>query len=155
MKDKLGINIITPFPEMFANITSQSILLKAKQKRMVEYNIYNLFNFLNNKCDRIDDYPYGGGEGMILKPEPIFNAVKSILEKPIQKFFVNAGIYVFEPELVSKVESNKPVDMPNLLEQQIKDGKSVSVFPVYEYWMDVGHKNEYDRANKDIDHILN
>ena len=42
MKDKLGINIITPFPEMFANITSQSILLKAKQKRMVEYNIYEL-----------------------------------------------------------------------------------------------------------------
>jgi len=110
MKDKLGINIITPFPEMFANITSQSILLKAKQKRMVEYNIYNLFNFLNNKCDRIDDYPYGGGEGMILKPEPIFNAVKSILEKSKVKnrvIFPTPDGKLFNQDIAKELSSEK------------------------------------------------
>ena len=83
------------------------------------------------------------------------NKVKSIQEKPIQKFFVNAGVYVLEPDLVSEIESNKPIDMPHLFEQQIKNGRSVNVFPVYEYWMDIGHKDQFDRANEDIDKIFN
>jgi dTDP-glucose pyrophosphorylase len=82
------------------------------------------------------------------------NQVKSMLEKPIQKFFVNAGVYVLDPDLVGEVESNKPIDMPHLFEQQIKKGKSINVFPVYEYWMDIGHKDQFERANKDIDKIF-
>ena len=74
----MNINIITPFPDMFDSVLNQSILLKAKQKNIVEYNIFNLFNFLDNPSQRIDDYPFGGGEGMLLKPEPIFNAVGQI-----------------------------------------------------------------------------
>jgi dTDP-glucose pyrophosphorylase/predicted transcriptional regulator len=75
---------------------------------------------------------------------------KSIVEKPIQKFFVNAGIYVFEPELVNKVSPNTSVNMPNLLEQQIKEGKTVAIFPIHEYWLDVGQMEEFERANKEI-----
>ena len=74
----MNINVITPFPAMFDSVLNQSILLKAKQKNIVEYNIFNLFNFLDNPSQRIDDYPFGGGEGMLLKPEPIFNAVDQI-----------------------------------------------------------------------------
>ena len=73
---------------------------------------------------------------------------KSIIEKPIQKFFVNAGIYVLEPELVNKVNPNTSIDMPNLLEQQIKEGKSVSIFPIHEYWLDIGHMKEYESAHE-------
>ena len=72
---------------------------------------------------------------------------KSIVEKPIQKYFVNAGIYVLEPELVNKVNPNTPIDMPNLLEKQIKKGKSVSIFPIHEYWLDIGHMKEYKKAH--------
>ena len=72
---------------------------------------------------------------------------KSIVEKPIQKYFVNAGIYVLEPELVNKVNPNTPIDMPNLLEQLIKKGKSVSIFPIHEYWLDIGHMKEYESAH--------
>ena len=75
---------------------------------------------------------------------------KSIVEKPIQKFFVNAGIYVLEPELVNKVNPNISVDMPNLLEQQIKEGKSVAIFPIHEYWLDIGQMEEYDKANNEM-----
>ena len=74
----MNINVITPFPAMFDSVLNQSILLKAKQKNIVEYNVFNLFNFLDNLSQRIDDYPFGGGEGMLLKPEPIFNAVGQI-----------------------------------------------------------------------------
>jgi len=72
---------------------------------------------------------------------------KSIVEKPIEKYFVNAGIYVLEPELVNKVNPNTPIDMPNLLEKQIKEGKSVSIFPIHEYWLDIGHMKEYQSAH--------
>ena len=73
--------------------------------------------------------------------------VKNIMEKPIEKYFVNAGIYVLQPELVNKVKSNTPIDMPNLLEKQIKEGISVSVFPIHEYWIDIGHMKEYESVN--------
>jgi len=73
--------------------------------------------------------------------------VKNINEKPIEKYFVNAGIYVLEPELVDKVKANTQIDMPNLLEQQIKQGSSVNVFPIHEYWLDIGHMKEYENAN--------
>jgi len=72
---------------------------------------------------------------------------KSIVEKPIEKYFVNAGIYVLEPELVNKVNPDTPIDMPNLLEKQIKEGKSVSIFPIHEYWLDIGHMKEFESAH--------
>jgi len=80
--------------------------------------------------------------------------IKSIVEKPIKKFFVNAGIYVLEPELVNKVNTNKPLDMPNFLEGQIEVGKAVSVFPIHEYWLDIGHMKEFNKANQDIDSLF-
>ena len=81
IKNKLIINIITPFPEMFEKVINEGILLKSQQKDLVEFNFYNLFNFLSSPSDRIDDYPFGGGEGMILKAEPIFNAIDDINKK--------------------------------------------------------------------------
>ena len=79
---------------------------------------------------------------------------KSIVEKPIQKFFVNAGIYVLEPELVNKVNNNTSIDMPNLLENQIGQGEKISVFPIYEYWLDIGQIEEYKKANREFTDIL-
>ena len=77
----LKINIITPFPEVFDIITNNSMLLKAKEKGIVEYNLINLFDYLANSNDRIDDYPFGGEEGMILKVEPLTNAIESIIDR--------------------------------------------------------------------------
>jgi len=74
----ISFNVITPFPAMFDNVLNESILLKAKQKNIAEYNIFNLFNYLDNSSERIDDYPFGGGEGMILKAKPISDAVGEI-----------------------------------------------------------------------------
>ena len=74
----ISFNVITPFPAMFNNILNESILLKAKQKKIAEYNIFNLFDFLDNPSERIDDYPFGGGPGMLMKSEPIFKAVDKI-----------------------------------------------------------------------------
>ena len=72
---------------------------------------------------------------------------KSFLEKPVKKFFVNAGIYIFENELINKVKAGDYIDMPDLLEQQIKDGKTVSIFPIHEYWKDIGQIQDYQHAD--------
>ena len=77
-KNKLNINVITPFPKMFDIMINESIMLKASEKGLVNFNICNLFDYLKTAKDRIDDYPFGGGEGMIMKAEPIANALKKI-----------------------------------------------------------------------------
>lgn len=74
--------------------------------------------------------------------------VKSLLEKPIKKFFINAGIYAFEPELINKVKVGEHIDMPKLLENQIEEGRTVNVFPIHEYWQDIGQINDYQSANE-------
>ena len=74
----MKVYIITPFPKIITSVLGESMLAKAEEREKVEYHILNLFEFLENKNDRIDDYPFGGGNGMIIKPGPVFNAFESI-----------------------------------------------------------------------------
>ncbi len=76
--------------------------------------------------------------------------VTNIVEKPTHKFFVNAGIYVLDPKLINQIDGNKYLDMPNLLENQIERGEKVSVFPIHEYWLDIGQIEQFDQAKQDI-----
>ncbi len=69
-----------------------------------------------------------------------------IIEKPVQKFFVNAGIYVLEPELLDLGVPGTAFDMPNLLGRVVDQGQEVSIFPIHEYWLDIGRTEEYERA---------
>tara|TARA_Y100000996_G_scaffold368299_1_gene314606 strand:- start:199 stop:930 length:732 start_codon:yes stop_codon:yes gene_type:complete len=104
-KNKLIINIITPFPGMFEKVINEGILLKSQQKDLVKFNFYNLFEFLSNPKDRIDDYPFGGGEGMILRAEPIFNAIKDINERlgDTRVIFPTPDGKVFNQEIANKL----------------------------------------------------
>jgi len=74
----MKIDILTLFPEMFQGVLDASILKKAREKQVVQFNVINFRDFSTNKHKTVDDYPYGGGNGMVLKPEPIFHAVESI-----------------------------------------------------------------------------
>ena len=74
--------------------------------------------------------------------------VTTIVEKPVQKFFVNAGIYVLDQKLINKIDGKSYLDMPNLLEAQIENGQKVSVFPIHEYWLDIGRMEEYESAHQ-------
>jgi len=76
--------------------------------------------------------------------------VASIVEKPIHKFFVNAGIYVLSPEIINKIDGNSYLDMPHMLQEYIDSGGQVNIFPVYEYWLDIGRIDEYEQANTDM-----
>lgn len=73
----MRIDILTLFPEMFENVLGNSILKIAREKELVHYNLFNIREYAENKrC--VDDRPYGGGPGMVMKPEPIFNSVEFI-----------------------------------------------------------------------------
>lgn len=71
----MRIDILTLFPNMFTGVFNESILKKAQEKKAVSLNVINFRDFADNKHKTVDDYPYGGGAGMVLKPQPIFDAV--------------------------------------------------------------------------------
>jgi dTDP-glucose pyrophosphorylase len=75
--------------------------------------------------------------------------ITSIEEKPVQHFFVNGGIYVLEPDALDLIASNTYFDMPTLFQALIDDQQETAVFPIREYWLDIGHLADYDRANGD------
>ncbi len=74
----------------------------------------------------------------------------SIKEKPIHRSFVNAGIYVLSPEVFDYIPPDMFYDMPTLFEQLIEHGKKTSVFPIHEYWLDIGQVDDFERANEEI-----
>lgn len=75
----MKIDVLSLFPEMFSGVFTQSILKKAADCGSVNYNVVNFRQFSDNKHQTVDDYPYGGGAGMVLKPQPIFDAVSELL----------------------------------------------------------------------------
>lgn len=74
----MKIDVLSLFPEMFSGVFGQSILHKATEKSAVQYNVVNFRDYADNKHHTVDDYPYGGGAGMVLKPQPIFDAVEAL-----------------------------------------------------------------------------
>ena len=77
----LRINIVTIFPEFFAPL-SLSIPAKAAQAGSVQYCVIDLRDFTHDRHRTVDDYPYGGGPGMVMKPEPFFEAVETVAAVP-------------------------------------------------------------------------
>ena len=73
----MTIQIITLFPEMFEGVLNSSMLWKAQKEKLVSYKLINLRDFGIGPRKQVDDVPYGGGDGMVLKPEPLFEAVES------------------------------------------------------------------------------
>jgi len=74
----MRIDILTLFPEMFHNVLENSILRIAQEKKLVNFHLHNIRDFSNDKHKCVDDKPYGGGAGMVMKPEPVFNAVETV-----------------------------------------------------------------------------
>jgi len=72
----MKISVITLFPEMFDKVFNQSMLWKAQDRKLVEFELIDLRQFGLGPRRQVDDTPYGGGDGMLLKPEPIFAAVE-------------------------------------------------------------------------------
>ncbi len=75
--ESMQIDILTLFPQMFQSSLSAGILKRAIDRKLVEINTRNIRDYTHDKHHTVDDYPYGGGAGMVLKPEPVFEAVEA------------------------------------------------------------------------------
>ncbi|KKD53228.1 MULTISPECIES: tRNA (guanosine(37)-N1)-methyltransferase TrmD [Paenibacillus] len=86
----MRVDVLTLFPEMFDGVFNASILGKARDKGIVSLQAVNFRQYAGNKHGQVDDTPYGGGGGMVLKPDPIFAAVEALLDKSEQPAFETA-----------------------------------------------------------------
>ena len=75
------VYLITPFPDMVRAVISASIMGRSENKELVKFHVKNLFDFGDPPHYRIDDYPFGGGAGMVLKPEPVFRAFDQVMDE--------------------------------------------------------------------------
>jgi NDP-sugar pyrophosphorylase family protein len=91
----------------------------------------------------VREYEYQVPFGVVnVKNEKIL----SIDEKPIHKFFVNAGVYILNPETIDFIPKNKFFDMPTLFEKLIEQNKNTVSFPIREYWLDIGRIEQFEQA---------
>lgn len=76
--------------------------------------------------------------------------VRSVSEKPRLSFFVNAGIYLLDPGVFRFIDASRPFNMTDLIQWLLGAGKTVVSFPIIEYWVDIGHPEDYRKAQDDV-----
>jgi tRNA (guanine37-N1)-methyltransferase len=104
----MKIDIITLFPDMFKGPFDMSMLLKARQKGLVEIAIHDLRQYGLGPRRTVDDTPYGGGDGMLLRPEPIFSAVESVQQsnsQPSKVAVLTPGGHPYNQKLAAELAS--------------------------------------------------
>jgi NDP-sugar pyrophosphorylase family protein len=137
-----SLGLLPNVPEKPIIMMNGDILTKVNFEKLLDFHHKN--NSIATMCIRKYDYqiPYGT---VVVDNQK----VTSIIEKPIHNFFVNAGIYVLEPEILNGMKKNLYQDMPNLLEKLMQNKKQVSAFPLHEYWLDIGQMDDLERAQSD------
>ena len=94
----MRIDILTLFPQMFSGPFDHSIIKRATQDKLAEIYIHDIRDHTHDKHRVVDDYPYGGGAGMVMKPEPIFEAVEAVQSQPGAGEGPGASIILLSPQ---------------------------------------------------------
>ena len=142
-----ALGLLAERPKSSFFVMNADLLTKVNFQQLLDFHKEN--GAVATMCVRQYDYqvPYGvvsiDGQKFV-----------SIVEKPVQYFFINAGIYILEPEALDFVPENEYLDMPTLFDKLTQSGKHTIVFPIREYWLDIGQKNDYDRANDEFQGIF-
>ncbi len=102
------IDVLTLFPEMY-NSLNTSILGRAIEEKHLAVNYTNIRDFSNNKHNKVDDYPFGGGPGMVMKPEPIYNAIKSVAKKNSRVIYLSPKGKVYNQELANELAKEEHI----------------------------------------------
>jgi tRNA (guanine37-N1)-methyltransferase len=103
-------NILTLFPETVGCFLRESIVGRAIERGIIEVNIVNIRDFSKDKHRKVDDYPFGGGKGMILKPDPIFRAVESLENRGHVIYLTPAG-HLFNQTRVRELKKHEIITL--------------------------------------------
>lgn len=99
----MKIDILTLFPEFFHSLLHWSIIGRAIENNIVDINSTNIRDFSENKHKKVDDYPYGGGTGMVMSPEPIYDAINSVKNQNSRVIYLSPQGRVFNQELANEL----------------------------------------------------
>ncbi len=109
----MRIDILTLFPQFFESPLSSALFQRAKDKGLASFNIYNIRDYTQDRHHVVDDYPFGGGAGMLLKPEPVFKVIEDVLrdrkpdEEPIPVILMTPQGKAFSQPLAYKLAEHQ------------------------------------------------
>ncbi len=120
-------------------VINGDVLTKANFQDVLKYHALNAADITICAREHVLSSPYG-----VIEVDGI--SFKSMIEKPSFRQLVNAGIYVINPSMINLIENNKYLDMPEFISRAKNNKKSVIVYPVHEYWIDIGKPETLDKA---------
>ncbi|TZE83373.1 tRNA (guanosine(37)-N1)-methyltransferase TrmD [Calorimonas adulescens] len=106
----MKFDILTLFPEMFSSVFSYGIIKRAIDNNLIDINLHNIRDFSEDKFGRVDDYPYGGGPGMVLRPEPLYRAIKSLnLDNEVPIIYLSPSGIPFNQQKAKELATKKHI----------------------------------------------
>lgn len=103
----MRIDVLTLFPAMFAGPLDESIVKRARQAGLLDLNIHNLRDYAHDRHKTVDDRPFGGGPGMLLKPEPLFEAIEALASEPAKVILLSPAGRTFNQAIASELAQEK------------------------------------------------
>lgn len=103
----MKIDVLTLFPNMYDNFLSESIIKRAIQDKKIEINVHNIRDYTVYKNNQVDDYPFGGGGGMVLMCDPIFRAIDALKEDDTKVIMMTPSGKVFKQNIAYDLSKNK------------------------------------------------
>ncbi|HZF01554.1 MAG TPA: tRNA (guanosine(37)-N1)-methyltransferase TrmD [Methylomirabilota bacterium] len=103
----MKIDVLTLFPAMFAGPLDESIIMRARKKGLLDLQIHDLRNWTHDRHRTVDDKPFGGGPGMLLKVEPLFEAVESLKREKTKVILLSPGGRKFSQEIARELAEQK------------------------------------------------
>lgn len=148
---KLGtagaLSLLTTKPDKPIIVMNGDLLTKINFQQLLDYHLQH--KALATMCVR--EYSFQVPYGVVRMDN---GKLQGIEEKPVQNFFVNAGIYVIEPEALALIPHDTYFDMPSLFDAIAQQGFSSNVFPIREYWADIGKRDDLEQANIDYGEVF-
>ncbi|MEN6318278.1 MAG: nucleotidyltransferase family protein [Syntrophaceae bacterium] len=135
-----ALGLLPERPEETLFVMNGDVLTKVNWQHLIDFHKSHRAKATMGVRDYHFQFPYG-----VVKTDQ--QRLASIDEKPVQHFFVNAGIYVLEPEVLDLIPAELPFDMTTLFEKLIAEKHETVVFPIREYWMDIGRLEDFERAD--------
>lgn len=143
-KKRLGtagaLGLLPEVPTLPLLVMNSDVLTKINFKHLMEF--HEEHKSVATMCVR--EYEFQVPFGVVQVDN---HRLTGISEKPVQRFFVNAGIYVLSPESLAVIPKDSFFDMPTLFERLVDNKVETTVFPIHEYWLDVGRIDDFERAN--------
>ena len=134
-----SLSLLKNHPKNPFLVLNGDILTDFNLKGLYEFHYFNKSELTIASVDYSISVPYG-----TLNVEGI--QLKSLVEKPVIKYLCNAGIYVLDPICLDYIPKDENYNITTLIEQFLEDSKNINVFPIHEYWMDIGNINDLEKA---------